>query len=302
MIAMKRPLLLAAGLLLSACNADWLCPQGERMCGNSCVAVTSPTDHCGGCGPNCLKCQAGTCVKTLQFNYTGGIDAFQVPAGVTALTMDVYCAQGEPGQGTDGVNGGPGGGAGGRGGRAMATRAVAFGDTIYLLVGSMSGDVAGDLVTGAPGGLTAGGHGGAWSEVRFNTSLASGRIILAGGGGGGGGPAGAGIVVGAAGVGCASWLGQAGVGNTGGAGRLSTSAAGTCKQPGGGGGGGGGSWGSGGGGGSAGTTGCTGLQWSGAGGGGGGGLNRFTAAAPLTGMLEATGVNTGEGKIILSVP
>jgi hypothetical protein len=138
------------------------------------------------------------------FSDPGALD-WQVPAGVTCATFDVYGANG--GDGGDwfedevprGLGSEPGG-LGGLGGRATATIQVTPGETIVLTVGfagdrgidddddgSPGGD--GGIVGGGDGGSgfgAGGGGGGGASDVRRGGSALADRVVVAGGGGGGG--------------------------------------------------------------------------------------------------------------------
>lgn len=276
------------------------------------------------------------CAQTVTFDYTGAVQTYTVPAGVTSVFLKAFGAQGAAG--AAGGNGSAGG-VGGLGGYAEGRLAVAAGSTLSIFVGGAgSGDAAGFNGGGAGGGTNAGGGGGA-SDVRTGAAAVANRVLVAGGGGGGGragceaatigggaggaggggngadgtnaptsgGNAGAGFggvgaTGGARGVGCSGFLGTAGssssseVGGAGGAGQ-------SCccftfgSVPGGGGGGGGFVGGGGGGGGSAGTTGCSGND-KGAGGGGAGGSS---SVAGVTAGVMTSGQRAGNGQVTLTV-
>ena len=128
------------------------------------------------------------------FNYTGGVQTYIVPGGVTSVTVDAYGAAG----------GSPGTAA--MGGRMQATIAVSAGQTLNVYVGS-----AGTLNTGGfngGGGVFSGTNGafggGGASDVRIGGTALSNRVVVAGGGGG----------TGAAGC-CSGPAAGAGGGNTG---------------------------------------------------------------------------------------
>src|SRR4029077_6179623 len=100
---------------------------------------------------------AGASPTMVDFAYTGAVQTWVVPAGVTQATFDVQGAQG-------GDNTGDGcGDTGGMGGRARATIAVTPGDTISIYVGGRGGpaDTAG---VGGAGGFDGGGPGGTGVE------------------------------------------------------------------------------------------------------------------------------------------
>ncbi|MDX2279928.1 MAG: zinc-dependent metalloprotease family protein, partial [Saprospiraceae bacterium] len=259
------------------------------------------------------------------FNYTGNVQTFTVPAGITSLSIQVFGAQGASGAGTNA-------GIGAQGGQATGTLSVTPGQVLNLYVGGAGIGATGGYNGGANGGSGNGGGGGGASDIRVGGTAFSNRVIVAGGGGGGGstgcetnamggnGGAGGGVsgvngndsptsggvagggfggslgTGGGAGIGCGGFLGSPGQSNgTGGNGQ------GCCcfnapAIPAGGGGGGGFINGGGGGGGSAGTTGCSGND-KGAGGGGAGGSNY------IGGVMNGTmtnGVNSGNGQIIIS--
>jgi hypothetical protein len=103
-----------------------------------------------------------------------GADTFDVPSGVTSITVEAWGAGGGGGAGGSSGDGGEGGG----GGFSRATLAVTALETLNIYVGGGGG--AGTTSGNAGGGAGGGGH----SEVnRSGTNL----IIAAGGGGGGGG-------------------------------------------------------------------------------------------------------------------
>ena len=252
-------------------------------------------------------------ISQTTYNYTGAMDTYTVPAGVTSIHIEAWGAEGNNGTGI-------GGGTAGLGGFAEGDLIVTGGQIINLYVGGQDGYNGGGL-----GGATNVGNGGGASDVRVGGVTPADRVIVAGGGGGGGGtgcatdwaggnggsggglpgmsgadsPNGGGgfggtlSTGGAAGIGCAGFLGNPGLGNgTGGDGQVCC-----CPTtPSGGGGGGGYAVGGGGGGGSAGTTGCSGND-KGGGGGGAGGSN-FTGT--LSNPIMSDSIQTGHGVIIIS--
>jgi len=120
-------------------------------------------------------------IETSQtFSYTGTMQTFVVPAGVTSVRVDVRGAQGgsaiynQPGTRPDDV--------GGKGGRVTAEYPVTPGQTLYIVVGGNSGFNGG----GNGGGSIAQPKGGDASDIRIGGILINNRVIVAGGGGGGG--------------------------------------------------------------------------------------------------------------------
>jgi RHS repeat-associated protein len=237
-----------------------------------------------------------------SFSYTGTAEWFTVPAGVHAVAVDLYGAQGGHG------------GRGGPGGRVRATVPVVPGEILQVNVGGQGGVGGGGFNGG--GNATSGGHGGGGaSDLRRGTTLAD-RIVVAAGGGGagelpgplygaggaGGGPTGSagqnacGANPGLGGspsAGGAGGTGPRGNGGTGGPGTGGVAAAGntgTDEQ----GGGGGGGWYGGGG---AGAGDCT-DAGPGAGGGGGSSWTLPAAAA----VRDEPGVRLGHGQVAISWP
>lgn len=273
---------------------------------------------------------------TDSLNFSGGIQTYTVPCGVTSLTIECYGAQG--GSGATGGIGAPGG-AGGLGAYATGTLAVSPGDILNVFVGGAGATPTGGFNGGANGGSQNAGGGGGASDVRIGGTALGNRVITAGGGGGGGragcessatinggnggvggggsgangidaptsgGSAGGGFggtisAGGNAGIGCGGFLGSPGTVGTSGNGGVGGSGQSCCcfsngSIPGGGGGGGGFLGGGGGGGGSAGTTGCSGND-KGGGGGGAGGSNDVSG---VTSGSSTNGIRTGNGVVKIS--
>ena len=129
---------------------------------------------------------AARATATTTFNYTGSVQTYVVPGGITSLHISVSGASG--GNGDLGIGGG--------GGTTSATLAVTPGQTIYVYVGGQgdnSIDNGGGTTLGYNGGgafagadATFAGGGGGASDIRYpGTDLFS-RVLVAGGGGGGG--------------------------------------------------------------------------------------------------------------------
>lgn len=254
---------------------------------------------------------------TATFSYTGGVQTFTVPQGITSLNITCYGASGASGVGA-------GAGTGGLGAMSTGNLAVTPGQTINIFVGGAGSNAGGGWNGGGnPGSPEAGGGGGA-SDVRANGTLPANRVITAGGGGGGGaagcsipyaggnggagggglgfngansptGGAGFGGSIGVGGLqgpGCGSFVGAPGTVPNGGAGQ----AIGCVAVPSGGGGGGGYVQGGGGGGGSLGTTLCSGNDK----GGGGGGAGGTSDVSGVTNTVSTPGVNSGNGQVVIT--
>jgi len=198
---------------------------------------------------------------TATFTYTGAAQTYPVPAGVTAVAVDLVGAAGGPANG---------GGGAGLGGRVQATLAVTPGQVLTIYVGQVGGSPTGGYNGGGTGD-NVGGGGGA-SDVRAGGAALSNRVLVAGGGGGGGYTAttggnggglsaqagadysGGGSGGGSGGTATAGGAGGSSYGYTGSAGSAGSGGGGNYVAGGGGGGyygGGGGAYGSGGGGGSS---------------------------------------------------
>ncbi|MGL5891712.1 MAG: glycine-rich protein, partial [Bacteroidia bacterium] len=125
----------------------------------------------------------GLSAQTQTYNFTGGMQSFTVPCGVTSVFIQTWGAQG--GAGAVGGNN-VAGGAGGLGGYAEGFLAVNPGDVLNIFVGGQGATPAAGFNGGGTGGSQNAGGGGGASDVRtFGTAEAN-RVITAGGGGGGG--------------------------------------------------------------------------------------------------------------------
>ncbi len=125
----------------------------------------------------------GLSAQTATFNFTGGIQTFTVPCGVTSVFIQTWGAQGGSGAlGGNNVSGGNGG----LGGYAEGFRAVAPGDILNIFVGGQGATPAGGFNGGANGGSQNAGGGGGATDIRIGGTAEANRVITAGGGGGGG--------------------------------------------------------------------------------------------------------------------
>ena len=115
----------------------------------------------------------------VNFSYTGSVQSFTVPFGVTSMQVTMAGATG----------GSAGNAAGGAGGLVSTTIAVTARNTYLIYVGGMgaSSPGAGGFNGGGFGGVTDGGGGGGASDIRTSTSIGT-RIVVAGGGGGASSP------------------------------------------------------------------------------------------------------------------
>jgi hypothetical protein len=192
---MKKSLLkLALGIVAFAFGANSYA---------QCPAITCPTNitvnnDAGVCGAvvnytapvGTDSCYTGSGSAT--FSFTGAMQTWVVPVGVTSITIDAYGAQG----GFDGTV------AGGLGGYATGTLSVTPGSTINIYVGGKGVDGPGsgqncNLLGGYNGGGNTGatccsnagggaGSGGGASDVRVGGITLNDRVIVGAGGGGAG--------------------------------------------------------------------------------------------------------------------
>lgn len=133
-----------------------------------------------------------SCANTTQtFSYTGSVQTFTVPTGVTSISIQAYGAQG----------GGNTTYLGGQGGYASGDLAVTPGQVLNIYVGGAGSDGAGTANCAVQGGFNGGGNtgatccsnagggagsGGGASDVRLAGNTLNDRVIVAAGGGGAG--------------------------------------------------------------------------------------------------------------------
>jgi Collagen triple helix repeat (20 copies)/Chaperone of endosialidase len=126
---------------------------------------------------NQITVTPNTASQTSTFNYTGSVQTFVVPTGVTTVNIDAFGAQGNvPAAGNA---------SGGQGGRVTAsTYSVTPGETLYIYVGGQNGYNGGGNGFYGTGSVDTTSNGGGASDVRQGGFALSNRIIVAGGGGG----------------------------------------------------------------------------------------------------------------------
>jgi len=142
-------------------------------------------------GVNSSSCNSGTQTMTVvfvsgntvthTFDYTGSLQTYTIPTGVTSVTIDAWGGQGA---GTSW--------AGGAGGYSKGDLAVTPGEILNLCVGGQGGVYSvGDQGTWTGGGWNGGGlgyrngrGGGGASDVRTGGTALANRVIVAAGGGG----------------------------------------------------------------------------------------------------------------------
>ena len=211
---------------------------------------------------------AGVAPGSRTFTATGGDQYFDVPAGVTSLTVTAKGAGGADGNGYA---------TGGKGGLAVGTIAVTPGQRLTVMCGDFSGYGGGAANGVTTGNGYSGGRGGGMAAVWTGAPFSSTPLLIAGGGGGGcfykasGGGGGATGTNGAAATGGTQTAGGGGANP----GQKWNGGAGTGGWNTNGGGGGGGGWYGGGGGGGAQS--------------GGGGGSGYLAASVTNGSLTPDG-------------
>lgn len=221
-----------------------------------------------------------------SFNYTGAVQTWQVPGNVTKVKLEAW--------GAAGANG-VGGTVGGNGGYAYGELTVSPGEILNIYCGgsgSYGSGAAGGWNGGGQAGNNSNGSGGGASDVRRSGTAIANRVLVAGGGGGGNnsyyhGGAGGGLVGQDARLHSSQSYygpGTGGTQSTGGSlnGSLGQGGANTGVNAGG---GGGGYYGGGAG--------------SGLSGGGGGGGSSYVGALENSGTTQ--GVNSGNGKVVITI-
>ncbi len=127
---------------------------------------------------------------TTTFDFTGDVQTYTIPVGVTSITIEAWGGQGQATTIDD-----FGSSSGGLGGYATGMLAVTPGDVLNIYVGGeglegeggYNGGGAGGFATAGSGGTTGyGGSGGGASDIRIDGTTLTDRVIVAGGGGGGG--------------------------------------------------------------------------------------------------------------------
>ena len=119
------------------------------------------------------------------FDYTGAMQTYTVPAGVTSIQIEAWGAQGGGSEDCDGSFPEDGG----LGGYASGDLAVVPGSVLNVFVGGKPTIIPG---SGTVGGYNGGGASGQWagagggaSDIRIGGTGLGDRILIAGGGGGG---------------------------------------------------------------------------------------------------------------------
>ena len=142
---------------------------------------------------------ASVAAATTTFSYTGNVQSFVVPSGVTSIAFTAVGASG----GYDNGPNGNGMASGGYGGVATGTLTVTPGSTLYVVVGgrglsssafryppsTLAGGYNGGGSSGCSTCTSDGGSGGGATDIRTSSSDLTTRLVVAGGGGGADGDA-----------------------------------------------------------------------------------------------------------------
>lgn len=112
----------------------------------------------------------------LELTFTGEVQIFTVPFGVSSITVTLYGGSGQNGLYSPG----------GRGAMIKSTIPVSHGEKLLLVIGSSGKQRYNGGGKGGNGGSRGGGGGGA-TDIRRGLYSLSDRILIAGGGGGAGG-------------------------------------------------------------------------------------------------------------------
>jgi hypothetical protein len=113
------------------------------------------------------------------FGFTGGMQTFIVPPGITSVQIECY-----GGQGSAALSAAPG--LGGLGAYASGSLTVTPGQVLNIFVGGQGGIPTGGYNGGGNGGDASAGGGGGATDVRVGGITLGDRVIVAGGGGAGG--------------------------------------------------------------------------------------------------------------------
>ncbi len=171
--------------VIAGCPSDIVVDNDPGMC-SAVVSWADPTvtDDCP---------TAGVGTGSTTFGYTGGMQTYVVPSGVTEITVDMVGAAGGAG---GGLYYNPTQNQGGFGGSIQGSISVSSGQVIEVYVGGAGQD--GNSGGGAGGGFNGGGNGFYWlgsywggggggaSDIRIGGSTLVDRKFVAAGGGGGG--------------------------------------------------------------------------------------------------------------------
>lgn len=119
--------------------------------------------------------------QVTTFVFTGAVQTYTVPVGVTAIQIECWGAQGGSATGLDGVPA-----PGGLGGYSIGELGVTPGQVLQVYVGGAGASFgAGGFNGGGQAATNYGSAGGGGSDVRIGAYAFADRVIVGGGGGGG---------------------------------------------------------------------------------------------------------------------
>ena len=123
--------------------------------------------------------RTNTLSGTHTFSYTGAVQTWTVPAGITSVSVDMSGAEGGAAVSNPSQN------LGGKGGRVQTTLSVTPGQILQIYVGEKPSATTGGWNGGGNGGSNSGGGGGG-TDIRLGGITLQDRILSAGAGGGAG--------------------------------------------------------------------------------------------------------------------
>jgi hypothetical protein len=174
---MKKLLSITAGVL-AALTISAQCPQ--ISCPSN-ITVNNAPGTCGAVVNYTTPIGINPCgADSAVYSYTGSMQTFTVPNGVTSVNLKVIGARG------GNISNNYGNTLGGKGGQATGTLSVTPGQILHVYVGGAG------ATEGGTGGFNGGGvasvnygaGGGGASDVRISPYALLNRVIVAGGGGG----------------------------------------------------------------------------------------------------------------------
>ena len=119
--------------------------------------------------------------QTQTFTFTGAVQTFTVPACVSEVTITAHGGSGSSGHASTSPAG-----IGGNGAIVTGTYSVSGGDVLNIYVGGQGTLTTAGFNGGGINAANSSAGGGGASDVRFNGTALTDRIIVAGGGGAGG--------------------------------------------------------------------------------------------------------------------
>ncbi len=160
------------------CPGDITVDNDPGVCGALVNYTVTTSDNCSSGSSN-----------SITYTYTGSVETFTVPPGVTSISIEAWGASGQDftvEQYTPST--------GGLGGYASGDLTVTPGDIISIYVGGAGADNSAGYNGGGLGGYGTpsdgwagrAGSGGGASDVRIGAATLTDRVLVAGGGGGGG--------------------------------------------------------------------------------------------------------------------